>query len=417
MITTNVSGKGNFLVHTKDPAGEWSDPIWLEQAGIDPSLYFEGDKCYLTSNPDNKIYLSEINPLTGEQLTPSKAIWSGTGGRYPEGPHMYKKDGYYYLLISEGGTEYGHKVTIARSKTIEGPYESNPANPILTHIDKEAQMNPIQGTGHGDFVQAPDGSWWIVCLAFRPQTGLHHLLGRETFLAPVRWDKNAWPVINGNGMISLDMEVPTLPLMPLKKALKSTDFNEGKMGFEWNYLRNPESKNYSLDERKGFLRLKATQVTLDDIGSPTFVGRRQEHINFTVTTKLDQYSSMEGDEAGITVYRNNTAHYDLFIREGPKGNRILTVRYRLGLLNHSTEVVELPRKSVYLRVKGGRDQYSFSYSDDGQTYREIQHMDSRFLSTETAGGFTGTYLGLFSTKKKASSKSYADVDLFEYDFE
>ncbi|MBN2174226.1 MAG: glycoside hydrolase family 43 protein, partial [Bacteroidales bacterium] len=106
MITTNVSGKGNFIVHTKDPAGEWSDPVWLKQGGIDPSLYFEDNKCYLTSNPANCIYLSEINPLTGEQLSESKAIWNGTGGRYPEAPHIYKKDGWYYLLISEGGTEY-----------------------------------------------------------------------------------------------------------------------------------------------------------------------------------------------------------------------------------------------------------------------------------------------------------------------
>ena len=180
MITTNVS-KGNFIVYTKDPAGEWSDPVWLKQTGIDPSLYFEGDKCYLTSNPGNTIYLSEINPLTGEQLTGSRAIWSGTGGRYPEAPHIYKKDGWYYLMISEGGTEYAHKVTIARSRNIDGPYESNPSNPILTHMNVNAQNNPIQGTGHADLVQANDSSWWMVCLAFRPQSGLHHLLGRGNF--------------------------------------------------------------------------------------------------------------------------------------------------------------------------------------------------------------------------------------------
>ena len=133
MITTNVSDKGNFIVHTTDPRGEWSDPVWINQAGIDPSLYFEEGKCYLVSNPDNGIYLCQINPITGEQKGESKRIWDGTGGRYPEGPHLYKKDGWYYLLISEGGTEYGHKVTIARSRFIEGPYTGNPANPILTH--------------------------------------------------------------------------------------------------------------------------------------------------------------------------------------------------------------------------------------------------------------------------------------------
>ena len=107
MITTNVSDKGNFLVHTTDPRGEWSEPVWIKQGGIDPSLYFEDGKCYLVSNPDVGIYLCEINPMTGEQLSESKRIWNGTGGRHPEGPHIYKKDGWYYLLISEGGTEYG----------------------------------------------------------------------------------------------------------------------------------------------------------------------------------------------------------------------------------------------------------------------------------------------------------------------
>ena len=106
MTTTNVSDKGNFIVYATNPYGEWSEPVWLEQGGIDPSLYFEDGKCYLVSNPSDGIYLCEINPKTGEQLTESRCIWNGTGGRYPEGPHIYKKDGWYYLLISEGGTEY-----------------------------------------------------------------------------------------------------------------------------------------------------------------------------------------------------------------------------------------------------------------------------------------------------------------------
>ena len=185
MITTNMSDKGNFIVHTDNPADEWSDPVWLKQGGIDPSLYFEDGKCYMVSNPDNGINLCQIDPLTGTQLTESKVIWNGTGGRYPEGPHIYKKDNWYYLLISEGGTEYGHKITIARSRNIYGPYLENPSNPILTHINMNAQNNPIQGTGHADIVEATDSSYWMVCLAFRSQTGCHHLLVHETYLAYV----------------------------------------------------------------------------------------------------------------------------------------------------------------------------------------------------------------------------------------
>ena len=128
-------------------------------------LYFENGKCYMVSNPGDAIWLCEINPKTGEQLSASKKLWQGDGGRYPECPHIYKKDGYYYLLISEGGTELAHHLTIARSRNIDGPYESNPKNPILTNCSRLGQSLQIQGTGHGDLVQAPDGSWWMVFLA------------------------------------------------------------------------------------------------------------------------------------------------------------------------------------------------------------------------------------------------------------
>lgn len=414
MITTNVSGNGNFIVTSKDPAGEWSDPIWIEQPGIDPSLYFEGDKCYLTSNPDNCIYLCEINPLTGEQLSPSKAIWSGTGGRYPEGPHIYKKDGWYYLLISEGGTEYGHKVTIARSKKIDGPYESNPANPILTHINKETQMSPIQGTGHADLVEANDGSWWMVFLAFRPQSGLHHVLGRETFLAPVSWNKNAWPVVNGNGTVSIEMNVKTLPQQPLKKQTFSTDFNENSLGFEWNYLRNPFLENYELNSEKGYLRLFATPISLDMNDSPTFLGRRQEHINFKAITKLNLENAKNNDEAGITVYMNNTAHYDLFLRQKDTNKQVLVLRYRLGELNYEINEVLIPKGNVELQVKGNNHFYEFSYAINGEKFLPLNKMNTRYLSTETNGGFTGVYLGLFAISKDASSKAYADFSFFKY---
>lgn len=212
MLTTNVSKGGNFFVTAKNPAHEWSDPIFVDQGGIDPTLFWDNDNVYFLSTSATGILISEININTGKRLTEPRRIWNGTGGRYPEGPHIYKKDGYYYLLIAEGGTEYGHKVTIARSKFIDGPYESNPANPILTHANATGQHNAIQGLGHADFVQAPNGSWWAVFLGFRPQVGKNHLLGRETFLAPVHWPTGAWPVINQTGTVSLDMQCETLKL-------------------------------------------------------------------------------------------------------------------------------------------------------------------------------------------------------------
>ncbi|HZK62351.1 MAG TPA: glycoside hydrolase family 43 protein, partial [Anaerovoracaceae bacterium] len=145
MVVTNVSGGGNFYVTAKDPAGEWSKPFWVNQGGIDPTIFWDEDgKSYFMSNGHQStegIVISEIDLKTGKRTTEPIAVWNGTGGRYPEAPHIYKKDGYYFLLIAEGGTEYGHKVTIARSKNIYGPYESAPGNPILTHINRITQTN------------------------------------------------------------------------------------------------------------------------------------------------------------------------------------------------------------------------------------------------------------------------------------
>lgn len=412
MITTNVNAKGNFLVYTDDPRGEWSEPVWLEQGGIDPSLYFEDDKCYFVSNPDAGIWLCEIDPKTGKQLTPSRHIWNGTGGRHPEGPHIYKKDGWYYLLISEGGTEYGHKITIARSRNIYGPYDSNPSNPILTHINKNAQSSPIQGTGHADLVQATDGSWWMVCLAFRPQTGNHHLLGRETFLAPVRWDKDAWPVVNGDGTLSLDMDVPTLPQQPIAPKPARTTFKNEWPGLEWVYIRNYHPENYR--QAHGALCLKATPVTLNDFGAnPTMIARCIEHISFQATTPARLADAAAGDECGLTVYLYENNHCDLFLCQEADGSQSLVLRFHLGMINHIA--CRIPVKGeVYLRACGSPHVYSFEYSTDGKTFHRAGQLDARHLSIESAGGFTGNMLGLYAVSADKASNAEGRFRYFEY---
>ena len=429
MITTNVSYGGNFIVTAEHPEGPWSDPCYLgeEAAGIDPSLFFDEDgKCYYCGtrpnpegvryNGDWEIWVQELDlntmKLTGESMT----IWKGAVKDciWPEGPHIYKKDGWYYLLISEGGTEYGHKVTIARSRDIDGPYEENPANPILTHINKNAQNSPIQGTGHADLIQAPDGSWWMVCLAFRPQSGSHHLLGRETYLAPVRWDKNAWPVVNGDGTIALQMDVPTLPQHPLAPKPARTDFKNGKLGPEWVHIRNYHPENYTF--ASGNLRLKATPVNLNNgKGSPTFAGRRQEHIDFTATTSMQLKKAASGDEAGLTVYMFESSHYDLLVKQLADGKQAVVLRYQLNELTHTEKGVILPQGKVQLRVKGSNEIYSFEYATNGKDFKELGRMNTRYISTETAGGFTGIMLGLYAVSGSQTSKAYADFEYFDYE--
>lgn len=414
MVTTNVSSRGNFLVWTDDPRGEWSEPVWLEQSGIDPSLYFEDGRCYMVSNPDNCIHLCEIDPETGRQLTPSKRLWTGDGGRYPESPHIYRKDGWYYLMISEGGTEYGHMVTIARSRWIDGPYETNPSNPILTHFSQAGQDSPIQGTGHADLVQAEDGSWWMVFLGFRIQNGNHHLLGRETFLAPVNWETDGWPTVNGNGMVSLRMDVPTLPQHPVPSLYGRNDFDGDGFGPEWVRIRNPRRENYRLGGGK--LHLKATEVGLDSYeGTPTFIGRRQEHIRFTAETSVELRKAADGDEAGVSVYMAEHSHYDFCVRRRG-GKNFIVLQYRLYELLHVEKEIPVGSAPVYLRVRGSGDVYVFEHSADGTHFTEAGRMNTRYLSTETAGGFTGVVLGLYASGG-AGTEAEGVFDYFSYDGE
>ena len=414
MITTNTSHGGNFLVYTDDPYGEWSDPVWLEQGGIDPSLYFEDGHCYMVSNPDDGIYLCEIDPKTGKTLSSSRRIWNGTGGRYPEGPHIYKKDNWYYLLISEGGTEHAHMITIARSRNIDGPYTGNPANPILTHCNQIGQNNPIQGTGHADMVEAPDGSWWMVCLAFRPQSGMNHLTGRETYLAPVRWDENAWPVVNGNGTISVEMEAD-FPVTPAPQKDFSCNMIFGKenpLGPEWIYLRNPEHSNYELTRKS--LRLYGNSETLNSTETPTFVGRRQQHIDFEALTEVELASTSEGDAAGLTVYMDIFSHYDIFLKRNQKGGCSIVVEYWLGSIHHIAKEIPVKGSTAYLKVTGTKDHYRFAYSVDGRNFTDVSMAETRYLSSETAGGFTGVVLGLYTCSGSENGRSIADFKTFSY---
>jgi alpha-N-arabinofuranosidase len=419
MITTNITDKGNFYVTAKNPAGPWSNPIWIKTPGIDPSLFFDEDgKVYVTSAQNwgpvkNRIVMSEIDIATGKLLTEPVTIWKGTGGKFPEGPHLYKKDGFYYLIIAEGGTEYGHKVTIARSKNIWGAYESNPANPILTHANANEENNPIQGTGHADLVQTTDGSWFLVALGFRPLDS-HQILGRETFLAPVIWNTNEWPIVNKNGSISLEMNVEKLPEeVKIKNYNQTDDFSQNKLGFEWNYINNPITQNYSLSERKGYLRLYGSEKSLNENPGVSFIGRRQQHFNFTATTTLDFNPSTENEEAGITLYKDAQHHYQLYIRK--KGTeRELVLAYSIGKIHAIQKTIHLKKGNVQLNITGTPKSYEFGYSQGNDTATVLGNVETKYLSTETAGGFTGVYIGLYASGNKSPSKSAADFDDFSY---
>jgi xylan 1,4-beta-xylosidase len=427
VICTNLVVLKIFIVTAKDPKGPWSAPIWIDVPGIgiDPSLFFDDDgNIYMTITPDftklEGIRLAQIDVATGKLITPLKSIWNGTGGWSPEGPHIFKKDGWYYLLMAEGGTEYGHKVVIARSKNIDGPYDADPVNPILTHTGRITQNSPIQGVGHPDIVQAADGKWWMVVLAFRHRS-MHHLLGRETFIAPVEWGKDEWPVVNKNGTLTLDMNVPTLPQHPYPEQRGRDDFTAPAFGFTWNYVSNPVTANYSLTERPGYLRLKGDTSSITQGKKVTFAGRRQQHENFSATTSLDFKPVNETDEAGLTVFMDYKSHYDLSVKN-INGKRMLLLTCNLGMIKHVEKQIALGNGPLELKVEGivssaafsSANNYTFSYSEDGKPYQVISIVDGKYLSTETNGGFTGVYLGLFATGNGQKSVANADFDWFDY---
>lgn len=411
MVVTNVTSDGTFLVNAKDPRGPWSDPVFFKERGIDPSLFFDDDgRCHIIHAAAGGIFHCVIDPFTGEQLSPHHRIWNGTGGRYPEAPHLFKKDGFYYLMIAEGGTEYGHKVTIARSEDIEGPYLGNPANPILTHINKNAQYSPFQGVGHADLVQTHEGRWMLVCLAFRPQNDRHHLLGRETFLAPVDWPENGWPVVNGNGTLPEEGVSPLRPA-PLPEPPARTRFTMRAFGPEWLFWHNPHRDAYTLDGHA--LTLRPSPGGLDAPGSPTFVGRRTEHHEFTATTCVEALDFADGDEAGLTLLMAQESHYDIALRREGGAYRAVA-RLRLRELRHAEAELPLPGPKAWLRLVGTRTHVAFLASVDGRRWTELWRMDNVYLSTETAGGFTGTLLGLFAGTGTPSSAARAKVPWFDY---
>ena len=265
-------------------------------------------------------------------------------------------------------------------------------------------------------VQAGDGSWWMVFLGFRVthQFAYYHVLGRETFLAPVDWPAGGWPQVNGNGTVSLRMDVPTLPLQPFEAAPVRTEFNEETLGFEWQYLRNPVRENYSLTEKKGYLRITASPITLNEADAVSRVCRRQTEHDFMAATFLEFNPLKDNEEAGMTLLQNNTHHYDLLFKKSGE-QRVVQLRVRVGSLSYIVAEKAVDRDKVLLKIEGTADQYAFYFSDAGkEEYSLLGKQDTRYLSTEVAGGFTGVMIGLYASSNGQPSNAKAYFNWFDY---
>ncbi len=414
VIVTNVTGDnhGNFIITAKDPAGEWSDPIALPFPGIDPSLFFDEDGKVYYLGTDGGIYLSEMDITTGAAIGETHWLWQGTANN-PEGPHLYKIDGMYYLLLAQGGTELCHMAVLARSESILGPYEPCPHNPILTNI---GQSLPIKAAGHADLVEDADGNWWAVCLGIRPLAyPFRHNLGRETMLVPAKWE-NGWLYAGENGAVLPEFTVAHAP-----KAWAASGYVPGSAVTDefqgetlhpmWNLIYNPVPGMVQCTGNG--LELHGNGVSLWEDAPKAWLGRRQEHFCCTAETELAFVPGQEGEEAGLTVYMNPGHHYEI-ARTMRDGVDCIILRRRIGALCAVEKAVPCHGGTVTLRLSCDRYWYRFAFAEDGGAMQEIGAGETQYLTTEAGGCFTGNYIALYASGNGTDMTAPAKFRRFSY---
>lgn len=423
MVTTNV-GVGNFFVKTQDPFGEWSDPIMLpEVTGIDPSFFFDEDgKAYLVNNddaPDNKpeysghrtIRVQEFDVNADKTVGPRK-ILVNKGARpedkpiWIEGPHLYKINGNYFLMSAEGGTAGWHSEVIFRGDSPTGKFTPWKNNPILTQRQLDAERpNPVTCAGHADLVQTREGDWWAVFLACRPINNTFENLGRETFMMPVKWSEDGFPY-----MTQGDDLVPVIVRREGVKRDESATFgnfemNDGfdgqTLGMEWMTLRAPATGLYSLSQTPGYLTLKCDSVSASEKKVPAFICRRLQHHKFECSTRMLFCPQSKAEQAGILLFKDEKHQYFLAVGRDDQGECISLRQIGDGE-SKVLASVRLDDGGVLtdLKVVSRGTHYDFYYARQEGVWNVLcRNVDAGYLSTATAGGFTGTTIGMYATLK------------------
>jgi len=421
----------NYLVTAEHIEGPWSEPIYLNSSGFDPSLFHDTDgKKYLInmewdyrrsgSQQFSGILLQELDPQSKTLVGPIHKIWKGTSIGLVEGPHLYKKDGWYYLLCAEGGTEYEHAVSVARSRTLTGPYETHPQNPLCTSRGKVDLY--LQKAGHGSLCEGPNGQWFLAFLVGRPLPGTHRcVLGRETAIAPVQW-KNDWPYLaNGTSYPDAAFVVPW-SITPQEKEQTRYDFSstQGKERFIKDFmgLRIPgEGSLYSFTERPGYLRLYGKESPVSR-HTQAVLARRQTSFAFEAETCLEYHFNSFQHMAGLLYRYDETNWYYLRVTWDEENKR-----HTLGILQMDNGKFSMPLKEelfltstkVYLKLRVHQAQAQWYWSLDGKTWNTIgDTFDASILSDEYGGlGFTGAFIGI-ACQDMQGSRAYADFSYFSY---
>ncbi|KPN07653.1 glycoside hydrolase family 43 protein [Xanthomonas arboricola] len=420
VVGTSVDSGGNFIASASNPAGPWSALTWLPGIdGIDPSLFFDTDgSAYLLNNgpPEGTplyeghraIWMQRFDLASNQPVGPRKVLLNGgvdlaSKPIWIEGPHLYQRDGWYYLSCAEGGTGPQHSQVVLRSRTVWGPFEASPHNPILTQRDLPAdRAHPVSNAGHVDLVDTPDGQWWAVFLASRPYAGERYNTGRETFLLPVHW-RDGWPSILPAGEpIPSVAQSPRGAKTPADQAPLSgnftwrDDFAGTSLQREWLSLRVPKHEVADLSARAGWLTLHASAQGLDSTATPAFLARRQQHTRFTASTAL-AVPTQAGVSAGLAVLQNSNAWYALGVRRNGDALDVFLDK-REGAKTTTLARTRVPATAqLRLQISGDGGAYSFAFDADGRGWQSLhRNDDAGMLSTAQAGGFVGSMIGPFA---------------------
>jgi alpha-N-arabinofuranosidase len=422
VLNTAVDNGGNYFATAKDPAGPWSDPVWLKDLdGIDPSLFFDDDgKAYLLNNgppvgtPEysghRAIWIQEMDLSAGKLIGPRKVLLDkgvdpATKPIWIEGPHMYRRNGWYYLLCAEGGTGPQHSEVILRARSPWGPFVPYEGNPILTQRDLAPDRPaPITNAGHADLIQAGDGSWWAVFLASRTYGGTHYNTGRETFLLPVEW-KNDWPVILPKGQpIPYAVQGPA-QMTPASQAPATgtftwrDDFDAPKLDPEWMYVRVPRENWANLRAKPGTLTIHAQPTPLESLKNPSFLARRQQHLSFEASTAFTLPRTGRV-AAGIVAFQSEDFWYFLGARRAGREVQVFLQRRKAHVTETLATTTLAADSPLTMKIRGEAGAYSFLYAIRGQPWRTLrQNEDGTLLSTDVAGGFVGATLGPFARRE------------------
>ncbi|MBB4802676.1 xylan 1,4-beta-xylosidase [Flavobacterium nitrogenifigens] len=421
----------NYVVTTNDILGDWSEPVYLTSAGFDGSFFHDNDgkTWYINMLVDHRkgkffggIELQEYDTLEKKLIGEIFYLTSGTNLGFTEGPHLYKRNDYYYLILAEGGTEYGHAETVMRSENISGPYEAHPENPILTA--RNSPEYELQKAGHASFVETQNSDWYVTFLVSRPLTVQGRcILGRETAIEEIIW-KNDWPYLNsGSNLPRLEIPSPNLKEVVFSEIPERENFDSDQLPIDFQTLRIPQSEEWiSLTERSGFLRLKGKE-SLTSTHTQALVARRLQHFKAEITTSVRFEPLKFQHLAGLVLYYN-TGHYH-YLHITKSGNqKIISIVSccNYTIIEQKEIIIVTDIEEVFLRATINHDKLQFRFSKDGNHFEKIgEKLDMSILSDDYVRdeseryrpAFTGCLVGL-CCQDLATNAVHADFDWFEY---